>query len=407
VLTSSRSLKYLGLSLLAHLQVILVVGVIILLNPDVCDHTVESASQPVEVELLDPPKELQPPPVIDPHLKHVEKMRIKKSPRSEATLVEKKVMPPDPPQPVEHIKLAQQVVDIAPPTEEKAPESTRFLSEYDTAVEKEQKSRTTGIKARKEASTPKQSVSQRQKKALTAPPAKQRPSRRKIDRRAEDRRVANRQMTKTSETARQHASTRQETQPSDSGEDPPVVRHANTASPEKTANKSQAKVVGDNEKASTGAQTGQSSNATGSSLSSEDLRLTDREALEVVGDSSADYIEDVGEGDKTLLNSKRWIYASFFNRVKQEVAARWDPATVYKAHDPAGHHYGRRNRITVLRLTVNAQGRLVGMQVTKASGMPFLDNEARRAFREAAPFRNTPKALIFNLNQPPRLFRLQ
>ena len=52
-----------------------------------------------------------------------------------------------------------------------------------------------------------------------------------------------------------------------------------------------------------------------------------QEVLErALGGGNVDHLDDVDNGDETALNAKRWIHASFFNRLKRQVAQNWDPA---------------------------------------------------------------------------------
>ena len=113
-----------------------------------------------------------------------------------------------------------------------------------------------------------------------------------------------------------------------------------------------------------------------------------------LGSAFPDAISDVPESNKTLLNTKRWRFSSFFNRVKSAVAQQWHPDKVYKRRDPTGKVYGFRPRLTVLRVWLYPDGRLKQVIILKSSGLDFLDDEAVRAFRKAAPFPNPPKRLV-------------
>lgn len=113
-----------------------------------------------------------------------------------------------------------------------------------------------------------------------------------------------------------------------------------------------------------------------------------------VGGGNVDYLEDVEEGDETALNSKQWVFASFFNRMKRRVHQNWDPVSVWQRHDPTGQVYGFKTRITRVRVTLNSAGELTRIIVSSASGVDLLDDEAVRAFRAAQPFPNPPAGLV-------------
>ena len=112
------------------------------------------------------------------------------------------------------------------------------------------------------------------------------------------------------------------------------------------------------------------------------------------GGGSMDYLKDVDDGDATALNSKKWKHAPFFNRVKRQVADEWHPELVYVRHDPNGNVYGVKDRVTVLRIHLQPDGKLAAWTVLQSSGVDFLDDEAIDAFKKAAPFPNPPKDLV-------------
>jgi TonB family protein len=116
----------------------------------------------------------------------------------------------------------------------------------------------------------------------------------------------------------------------------------------------------------------------------------------LMGAPSNDRLADVDVGDATLLNAREFKFASFFNRIKRSVSQHWDPATVYRLRDPQLNIYGVRDRETVVHVTLDERGQLKDIRVMRGSGISFLDDEAMRAFRAAAPFTNPPKGLIVN-----------
>ncbi|MBS1119408.1 MAG: TonB family protein [Deltaproteobacteria bacterium] len=120
-----------------------------------------------------------------------------------------------------------------------------------------------------------------------------------------------------------------------------------------------------------------------------------KEQLErIVGGGSVDHLEDVDHGDETALSAKRWVYASFFNRLKRQVAQNWDPQTVWRRTDPSGTHHGSKTRVTEVRVSLSGKGQLAKIVVTSPSGVNELDDEAVRAFHAAAPFPNPPDGLV-------------
>lgn len=107
-----------------------------------------------------------------------------------------------------------------------------------------------------------------------------------------------------------------------------------------------------------------------------------------------DYLKDIDFGDQTLLNTKEFQFASFFNRVKRAVAENWHPDKEYSRRDPHGNVYGFKTRMTVLHVLLNPDGTLHRLVLERPSGLGFLDDEAMRAFKKAAPFPNPPRRLV-------------
>jgi TonB family protein len=124
------------------------------------------------------------------------------------------------------------------------------------------------------------------------------------------------------------------------------------------------------------------------------LRPDDETLERLVGGGSVDDLKDVDEGDENAFNTKRWVYASFFNRMKRVVAQNWDPISVWHAEDPDGSHYGFKNRNTTLRVSLDGKGGVQKIVISGPCGVDSLDDEAIRAFKQSGPFPNPPQALI-------------
>lgn len=115
----------------------------------------------------------------------------------------------------------------------------------------------------------------------------------------------------------------------------------------------------------------------------------------LAGAPANDYLpDDINDGDGTFLNSKEFKFAPFFNRMKQSVGEHWRPIDELRRRDPTGNIYGYGGRVTVVSVKLNAEGYLKGVQVTRSSGVDFLDREAIAAFEKAQPFLNPPRQLV-------------
>ncbi|MEZ4460392.1 MAG: TonB family protein [bacterium] len=110
-------------------------------------------------------------------------------------------------------------------------------------------------------------------------------------------------------------------------------------------------------------------------------------------DGSIDYLRDVDEGDKTLLNRKESRYAAFFDRVKLQIKDEWSPVSEYRKRDPYGNVFGVKDRYSQVRVTLNGDGTVRQLYMARPSGLEFFDDEAVRSIRAAAPFHNPPEGL--------------
>ena len=109
---------------------------------------------------------------------------------------------------------------------------------------------------------------------------------------------------------------------------------------------------------------------------------------------TTDKIDDVDEGEATILDSQRWKYASFFNRMKDDIDQYWDPVARLQVRDPDGRINGTKTRVTRVMIILNADGSLDKIKLEKSSNVDYLDDEALRAIRSAAPFPNPPQGML-------------
>jgi TonB family protein len=104
--------------------------------------------------------------------------------------------------------------------------------------------------------------------------------------------------------------------------------------------------------------------------------------------------DDMDIADGNNLKTKRFRHASFFNRVRNSVAQHWHPEVVHAANDPEGRVHGTKTRKTLLSISLNPDGSLHKVRLAKSSNVDYLDEEAIRAVRQAAPFVNPPDDLV-------------
>lgn len=305
--------------------------------------------------------------------------KAKKLVRTEAP--EKKKERTEPPEPKPPEKPDGQIVDIAMPEREEAPDKADYVSQYNSKVKKQTKARD---RAPADAVAPK-----RQKKGMKRPEQK-------IGR-SEDRLVINMDP-KPFEPGinsirprllipKLKMSTKLDLKP-----DAEKGRHKNKDDQDRNlkGNADRLKMIfkvaksGQNGKKGLG----ESSNIPKSLLP--DLETS----LGIAGAPMNDYLKDVEEGEETWLNTKAFKYATFYNRVKRQVAKRWDPASAQRRYDPTFSIYGYKSRRTVIFITLDYEGNLENAEVFKSSGVDFLDQEAVSAVSRAAPFPNPPPGIL-------------
>lgn len=108
----------------------------------------------------------------------------------------------------------------------------------------------------------------------------------------------------------------------------------------------------------------------------------------------ADHLEGMEKANETSLNAFEWKYATFFNRIKESIARQWDPKRSIQRFDPEGAMIGKQDRITILTVTIDPEGKLKTIQLKEKSGVGYLDDEAIRSFKEGGPFPHPPAALF-------------
>ena len=124
------------------------------------------------------------------------------------------------------------------------------------------------------------------------------------------------------------------------------------------------------------------------------LTPSSTQLAQAIGGGTQDHLPDVDDGANTALNAKGWKFATFFNRIKRQVAQHWRPAEQYEKRDPTGHIYGSGQWVTMLHISLKPDGSLSGVTVAKPSGLEFLDDEAIEAIKRASPYPNPPTQLV-------------
>ncbi len=281
---------------------------------------------------------------------------------------------PPPPPPPQREERKKQVVDVAPSKDERPPDDARFLSERNSRVEKETRSRWQGTgKWRNRAPVPMAGEDRKRDGAGGA------------DERAKQARQGQAGTNEQGGKGKRAP----EALPTPDGDrvarlDPPTLPRTPRG-------------PGDNEDGP--GIPGLPGEPRGPKEPPGDPRLLP--SLEdmsriAAGPSNDALPTDIEEGEVTALNTKAYRFATFWNRFKQDVADHWFPGIRYEidARDPDGATFGRSDRVTGLRIVLDGSGAVKSIEVVSPSGLDFLDRVAVKSVRDASPFYNVPRGLL-------------
>lgn len=115
------------------------------------------------------------------------------------------------------------------------------------------------------------------------------------------------------------------------------------------------------------------------------------------GGIQSEYIKGLKEGEVTALNTKEYVYYSYFRRIRVQLDRAWRPilrsqlVKLIKKGRKVAEDMDYTTRTVV---TLNQIGKVIRVQVIEESGARDLDDAAIKAFNRAGPFPNPPKALV-------------
>jgi TonB family protein len=125
-----------------------------------------------------------------------------------------------------------------------------------------------------------------------------------------------------------------------------------------------------------------------------ELEAASRGGDVMVGAAPATGASRSGEPDDQALVLQKSKFASFLNRVAQQVKAKGSPAGEWRRLDPTGAIYGPKDRYTRLAVELSPDGALTNVSIENPSGIEFLDDACVAAVRSAAPFAAPPRDLV-------------
>ncbi len=341
------------------------IAAVTMISPKATEQLIPIDAEALIEELQPQPEEQKPPPPVPPP--------------------QPQQQPPPPPPPPPAPTRPQQVVETAKPNDEQEPDNARFLAEHNTKAEKQ----TVARGARNE---PMVAKSKPEDLAVKDKP-KDEPSAEKL----EDKPPGKNDKAPDAKGLLSMRPPGAPTQPNEAPQDA-KIRGA--------AGRQQGPIVSDGfiprrgdgaveqQRRDPGELTKGQGGAGGGAPQVPDLEQSKDVLERIAGGGSVDHLEEIESADETALSAKRWVYASFFNRLKRQVAQNWEPQAVWRRSDPSGTAHGFKTRITEVRVSLSPKGTLTKIVVTAPSGVSQLDEEAVRAFHAAAPFPNPPDGLV-------------
>jgi TonB family protein len=109
------------------------------------------------------------------------------------------------------------------------------------------------------------------------------------------------------------------------------------------------------------------------------------------------YIRGVKPGEVTALNTKEFVFYSYFERVRQQLDQAWQPIVkqnVGKILKGGRQLASNTDFVTRTLVTMNERGEILRIQLLEQSGTEDLDQAAIDALNKAGPYPNPPKGLI-------------
>ncbi len=111
----------------------------------------------------------------------------------------------------------------------------------------------------------------------------------------------------------------------------------------------------------------------------------------------SDYVDDIPLGDLTSLNTNRFQYYSYFNRIKLKLEVYWRNSIREKARQLGQQDrniFINGNKITSLVVLIDEDGSIISIKIQTPSGINELDEVAVESFNKSGPFPNPPKGML-------------
>jgi len=109
------------------------------------------------------------------------------------------------------------------------------------------------------------------------------------------------------------------------------------------------------------------------------------------------YIQGLKQGETSALNTKEFIFFSYFERVRRQLDQTWQPMVrgqIDRIYKTGRHLATQTDFVTRTMITINTKGEIVRVQLLQESGAVDLDSAAIGALNKAGPYPNPPKGLL-------------
>ena len=113
--------------------------------------------------------------------------------------------------------------------------------------------------------------------------------------------------------------------------------------------------------------------------------------------SGGEYIQGMKEGEASALNTKEFIFFSFFERMRKQLDQSWQPllrSQIQRIYKNGRKLASNTDYVTRTRITLNQKGEIIRVRLDEESGTFDLDQVAIDALNKAGPYPNPPKGLV-------------
>lgn len=110
-----------------------------------------------------------------------------------------------------------------------------------------------------------------------------------------------------------------------------------------------------------------------------------------------DHLKNMPPSLETLLNTREFVYYSYYQRIRTQIRQFWEPSIrgkVRRIFAQGRTIASEKDHVTRVIIVLDQNGGLLGVKVVGESGVKDLDEAAVEAFRAAEPFPNPPKGIV-------------